>query len=738
MTVAFPVLLGPAQPGAGAPSFPPDAVAGSDGGDEPEGFPQFADTLAEQSAGDGDGGGPSFGDAPRPGMSLRKDGEPLTENVAGIAAGADRKPLAEPLQLPPPAGQHAGQPMSASPSTALRPSGEAAGTPVAGSAGSLNALQTQVEGAPLPSGRPPPASSGTGSSEGRTVGIAAGAAPQVEAATGPPVPPPPTRPAVQGITAVSGPKNAVQVATATASPATETAATPQSGIGVARSTQSLPPTRADGSEPLPTTAPRLETGVPPGQTARDTPTDPSTPALPRPVPAAERLPNGPPIGTPRPSGPGRPAEAPILSSTGRTAPTDSAPARGTSSLDSGIVISEAHSGRPPAMKVGGAFPTPAASTTPSEPIASSVSAPGLAPISSADRPSARPAADPGLARRSAASDLPAPLSTNGPSLQGPAVPPAATATPRAGPHVSTTQMPRPSQATSPPVAPAPRATGAEGSGLARAAASILIGTPGQRPQEMAAAPLAERLKPATAERQVPSEPGPAAPLVARPSASRDRAPDVAAPAPRTVPPPARTEVVAEGPVPGRAFVASAGEERAGMSPSLLPAHAIDIGASGTARQAPDQTVSLRTTSPAPAMAIDAGATAARQVAAVVASQPAPARIELHLDPPELGRVDIRLDIADQGLRAVVQSERGATADLLRRHGEILMAQLQDAGFSEIDLRFAGGDRQGGHRSASGEGPALFPADVAPEANDPGATAPPQPSASGADRLDLRL
>lgn len=142
---------------------------------------------------------------------------------------------------------------------------------------------------------------------------------------------------------------------------------------------------------------------------------------------------------------------------------------------------------------------------------------------------------------------------------------------------------------------------------------------------------------------------------------------------------------------------------------------------------------------APASAAEAGATIARQITASVAGQPVPGRIELHLDPPELGRVEIRLDIADQGLRALVQSERGTTADLLRRHGDILMGQLQDAGFSEIDLEFTGGDRpeRQGHQLPDRPDSGL-PRSEQPD-NQPDASARPpldHPSTTGG--LDLRL
>ncbi|MHA1530307.1 MAG: flagellar hook-length control protein FliK, partial [Alphaproteobacteria bacterium] len=79
---------------------------------------------------------------------------------------------------------------------------------------------------------------------------------------------------------------------------------------------------------------------------------------------------------------------------------------------------------------------------------------------------------------------------------------------------------------------------------------------------------------------------------------------------------------------------------------------------------------------------------APQIAAAIGSGPGAGRIELRLDPPELGRVEISLEIIDQSLRATLAAERPATNELLRRHGEMLLTQLQQAGFTEIDLQFS--------------------------------------------------
>ena len=63
-------------------------------------------------------------------------------------------------------------------------------------------------------------------------------------------------------------------------------------------------------------------------------------------------------------------------------------------------------------------------------------------------------------------------------------------------------------------------------------------------------------------------------------------------------------------------------------------------------------------------------------------------VEIHLDPPELGRVDITLDVTETGVRATLSAERTVTEDIIRRHAELLAQHLRDAGFENIDLSFA--------------------------------------------------
>jgi flagellar hook-length control protein FliK len=85
------------------------------------------------------------------------------------------------------------------------------------------------------------------------------------------------------------------------------------------------------------------------------------------------------------------------------------------------------------------------------------------------------------------------------------------------------------------------------------------------------------------------------------------------------------------------------------------------------------------------------------------------RFEIRLDPPELGRIDVRLDVARDGQvtsRLVV--ERAETLDLLRRDAPALERALQSAGLrtGESGLEFSLRDHSGGQRHVPEPAPRL--------------------------------
>jgi flagellar hook-length control protein FliK len=102
--------------------------------------------------------------------------------------------------------------------------------------------------------------------------------------------------------------------------------------------------------------------------------------------------------------------------------------------------------------------------------------------------------------------------------------------------------------------------------------------------------------------------------------------------------------------------------------------------------------------PAPAAAT-AGATpvaVAGQVAVAITGAEGD-RIEIRLDPPELGRVQIAMRVVDGALAAVVLAERPEVADMLRRHAGDLERELAAAGYENVSLDFGLEGEEGSDR-----------------------------------------
>jgi flagellar hook-length control protein FliK len=137
--------------------------------------------------------------------------------------------------------------------------------------------------------------------------------------------------------------------------------------------------------------------------------------------------------------------------------------------------------------------------------------------------------------------------------------------------------------------------------------------------------------------------------------------------------------------------------------------------------------------PAPAAAT-AGATpvaVAGQVAVAITGAEGD-RIEIRLDPPELGRVQIAMRVVDGALAAVVLAERPEVADMLRRHAGDLERELAAAGYENVSLDFGLEGEEGSDRrpdppllSVLPRGERL-PLEILPAAG------------SGDGRLDIRL
>lgn len=121
----------------------------------------------------------------------------------------------------------------------------------------------------------------------------------------------------------------------------------------------------------------------------------------------------------------------------------------------------------------------------------------------------------------------------------------------------------------------------------------------------------------------------------------------------------------------------------------------------------------------------------------------PLPVEVVLDPPELGRLRLRLGGAEQPQHVVLTVDRPETLDLMRRHGDQFLRDLRDAGWSGLSLALdsgASGSRQGHAYLARGDlphGPA--PGQAPPEPDPSLLPSPPAPTPPGiAGRVDRRL
>lgn len=76
-----------------------------------------------------------------------------------------------------------------------------------------------------------------------------------------------------------------------------------------------------------------------------------------------------------------------------------------------------------------------------------------------------------------------------------------------------------------------------------------------------------------------------------------------------------------------------------------------------------------------------------QITAALKNQPLLQKIELSLDPPELGRIEIQMEVAEMGMRATLAAERPGTTDMIRRQAELLIQQFDEAGFNDVSLSF---------------------------------------------------
>ena len=210
--------------------------------------------------------------------------------------------------------------------------------------------------------------------------------------------------------------------------------------------------------------------------------------------------------------------------------------------------------------------------------------------------------------------------------------------------------------------------------------------------------------------KIPAGPIPHAPDKAKPKPEpmgEQPAPDVAAPAGLTIPPPA--------PPP---------------APPSRPA---------LAERQPTLVIPLSQTAPQTPALVTEGPTLPRKLPETIAkaatSLTRDEAVELLLDPAELGRVRFEMTTTGDRLQVNLSVERAETLDLLRRNIEVLRHEFREAGFDAATLTF------GGWGSGQGEDPSTAPHPHGPDIDLPAAEPPAQPTHTRAlsdQGLNLRL
>ncbi|MFQ8430733.1 flagellar hook-length control protein FliK [Amaricoccus sp. W119] len=162
-------------------------------------------------------------------------------------------------------------------------------------------------------------------------------------------------------------------------------------------------------------------------------------------------------------------------------------------------------------------------------------------------------------------------------------------------------------------------------------------------------------------------------------------------------------------------ILDAAADAAGFATRTDPAAVADAASSGQpsitqltisplSMGSPD--AAARLTQAAPAEAPPGQTRAVVEQIAVAVAESDESRVEIRLDPAELGRVHISLTRTEHGVHAMVTAERPETLELLRRNAETLTRELGAAGYDSVSL-----DMSQGSRNFGGDGPPERPAEI---------------------------
>lgn len=80
------------------------------------------------------------------------------------------------------------------------------------------------------------------------------------------------------------------------------------------------------------------------------------------------------------------------------------------------------------------------------------------------------------------------------------------------------------------------------------------------------------------------------------------------------------------------------------------------------------------------------------------------KVEVSLNPQELGHVKMRVVTSETGITMIIQTERPETGDLMRRHINELAEEFRRMGYEDISFEFSGGQAdEGGHGDGDEDG-----------------------------------
>ncbi|WP_206540093.1 flagellar hook-length control protein FliK [Leisingera sp. ANG-Vp] len=79
------------------------------------------------------------------------------------------------------------------------------------------------------------------------------------------------------------------------------------------------------------------------------------------------------------------------------------------------------------------------------------------------------------------------------------------------------------------------------------------------------------------------------------------------------------------------------------------------------------------------------------------------KVEVSLNPQELGHVRMRVIAAESGITMVIHTERPETGDLMRRHIHELAEEFRRMGYEDVSFEFSGGEAGSGQPGQDSDG-----------------------------------